>query len=151
MRHRHHHLLPKAAQAGAKGRSFQEKQQALKDRTAGADKEKGFDTALKLHERATGLDSTNMIYVTNQAATFFARVTTVNAGGFVRRQLKWARRTINRWPQGLCSNWQLLFQRKATRTPSIFTSLQQALHPRCAPNMPTEPRTELPLLSSSFH
>ena len=39
----------------------------------GADKEKGFDTALKLHERATGLDSTNMIYVTNQAATFFAK------------------------------------------------------------------------------
>ena len=74
LQHLHHHLLPKSRPSWSQRKKiFPEKKQALKDQEPGADKEKGFDTALKLHDRAMGLDSTNMVYVTNQAVMFFAK------------------------------------------------------------------------------
>ena len=63
LQHLHHHLLPKSRPSRSQRKKiFPEKKQALKDQEPGADEEKGFDTALKLHDRAMGLDSTNMVY-----------------------------------------------------------------------------------------
>ena len=64
---------PKADQARAQGRRLFQRSSRHWKTEPGADKEKGFDTTLKLHDRATGLESTNMIYMTNQAAMFFAK------------------------------------------------------------------------------
>lgn len=118
---------PKADQAGAKGRRFfQRRSRHWKTKNQGMIMRKVLTQPWSsMTEPRAWTPPTWFMWPIKQSCSL-QRVTTVNARSFVRRPLKWARRTINRWPELMLDLATLISKKKSTRTPSIFISLQQS-------------------------